>query len=332
MKNRLFTVLIVFIVLFTTWTFGQSPEQFEKIVIDETGAGLLSSEVYSVNFDHHDNIFIMDTKDHCVKKFSTSGKYISSIGKKGKGPGEFITPLSMTVLSDRVYVLDTTFRLQSLTTKDAKFVKVYDKPIHDELFTYLHKYIMTDSLDDSDKDLFHLISSDLEYVKSFGNPEYFLEEVTSPFRTINTAYDSTGNIYAVYTKAGKIIVFDKDFKYSKTIPLKHPEFPVPEKNIPKFVSMEQYKKWQKKFILLRKIFTVSDKYIVISYERLFADKEYYIDVLTLDGEKIIYGKKFPYRLVGKDNKDVLYFYDYISNDDNVENVLYKYKITGGKEK
>lgn len=45
-------------------------------------------------------IYICDMHNHCIKVFNNNGKYVSTIGRKGKGPGDLLTPFYITFTSD----------------------------------------------------------------------------------------------------------------------------------------------------------------------------------------------------------------------------------------
>lgn len=38
------------------------------------------------------NVYICDKYNHCIREFTSSGKYVRTIGRRGKGPGDLITP------------------------------------------------------------------------------------------------------------------------------------------------------------------------------------------------------------------------------------------------
>ena len=42
-------------------------------------------------------IYILDSGNHRIQKFDSDGKYITTIGNKGQGPGEFYYPLSIDI-------------------------------------------------------------------------------------------------------------------------------------------------------------------------------------------------------------------------------------------
>ena len=47
-----------------------------------------------IAIDDQGNIYILDAGNHRIQKFGADGKYITTIGNRGQGPGEFYFPLS----------------------------------------------------------------------------------------------------------------------------------------------------------------------------------------------------------------------------------------------
>jgi hypothetical protein len=50
------------------------------------------AEVDSLAVDEEGTIYALDTKDICVKVYDRTGKFLRLIGRKGAGPGEFMSP------------------------------------------------------------------------------------------------------------------------------------------------------------------------------------------------------------------------------------------------
>jgi len=57
--------------------------------------------------DSKGNIYILDLFNCRVQKFDSAGTYLQTIGNRGKGPGEFLRPMAMTIdRFDNLYVAD----------------------------------------------------------------------------------------------------------------------------------------------------------------------------------------------------------------------------------
>ncbi len=54
--------------------------------------------------DEEGNIFILDEREYCVKKFTSDGKYVSRFGRQGQGPGEFEYPQTIDCRGQRLLV------------------------------------------------------------------------------------------------------------------------------------------------------------------------------------------------------------------------------------
>jgi hypothetical protein len=67
-----------------------------------------------VKTDFEENIYILDSGDNSVKKFTSDGKYLMNFGKKGRGPGEFTSVFGFDIAEDG--------RISILSPNDNKFV------------------------------------------------------------------------------------------------------------------------------------------------------------------------------------------------------------------
>jgi len=63
---------------------------------DEEGVeDFVFSQIRSIQVDEEDNIYVLDSKEVCVKVFDKNGKHIRIFGEKGQGPGEIQLPTRM---------------------------------------------------------------------------------------------------------------------------------------------------------------------------------------------------------------------------------------------
>ena len=72
--------------------------------LDPEDENYMFNQPLSVAEDEEGNVFILDTGDYCVKKFSSDGKYISRFGRQGQGPGEFQHPMMINCRGQRLLV------------------------------------------------------------------------------------------------------------------------------------------------------------------------------------------------------------------------------------
>jgi len=65
----------------------------EDLCIGEDEAGdFVFSEIRTIEVDNEGNIYVLDSKEVCVKVFDKNGKHVRTFGKKGQGPGELQFP------------------------------------------------------------------------------------------------------------------------------------------------------------------------------------------------------------------------------------------------
>jgi sugar lactone lactonase YvrE len=96
---------------------------------DENVAFNLPSDVA---LDKNGNIYILDSGNHRIQKFSPDGRFLATLGRKGQGPGEFVYPESIDIdESGSIYVSDPrNQRIQVLTPegKESRTIKMIDEP------------------------------------------------------------------------------------------------------------------------------------------------------------------------------------------------------------
>ena len=68
-----------------------------------------------ITVDRDGNIYVADSGNQRVVKFSSEGKFIKSFGTKGQGPGEFLSPWQIAIYNDEVYVYDWSRNIQKFT-------------------------------------------------------------------------------------------------------------------------------------------------------------------------------------------------------------------------
>ena len=95
---------------------------------------------------HHDKIVILDKNLKEICCYSTAGEYLYSIGRKGRGPQEFINPIDISITnSGLVYILDDTLKILVYNV-DGTFNKAIKLPT---FFSEMH------AIDDNNIALLH---------------------------------------------------------------------------------------------------------------------------------------------------------------------------------
>lgn len=86
--------------------------KFERDAAYGSTDEVIVGEIATFTVEGRGRVFIADRDRTTVHVFDSDGSYLTSLGRKGKGPGEFssiTTNTSIEIQSDRMYVTDTEF-------------------------------------------------------------------------------------------------------------------------------------------------------------------------------------------------------------------------------
>jgi len=81
------------------------------------------SNIRSIAVDEKERIYVLDRKEAHVKVFDMNGKYLKPIGKKGQGPGEFQSPLTLMITRQNKLVVEDIARALSFFSLEGKFIR-----------------------------------------------------------------------------------------------------------------------------------------------------------------------------------------------------------------
>jgi len=77
----------------------------KDLVMGAREEGPCSFEIISdIKADSRGRIYVVDEHAHSIKVFDKKGNYLKVMGRKGQGPGEFIAPVEMAVLKEKIAV------------------------------------------------------------------------------------------------------------------------------------------------------------------------------------------------------------------------------------
>ncbi|MFO7981414.1 MAG: 6-bladed beta-propeller [Candidatus Aminicenantes bacterium] len=105
---------------------------------------------YGLSLDSQGNIYVMDTGNYRIQKFSSSGEYLQTIGKKGQGPGEFDRMQSFYIDGEDSIYVSSGMKIQKFNDK-GEFVtsiplasQIYDFWVSPDDFIYGIVYSSTE--------------------------------------------------------------------------------------------------------------------------------------------------------------------------------------------
>lgn len=97
-------------------------EEFSIGEGDEATEVVLNRPIF-LHLDSQGLIYVMDWGDTNIKVFDPSGKQVRAIGKKGQGPGEFVTPAYFKIgQNNRIVLLDSRQHRISLLNIDGSYL------------------------------------------------------------------------------------------------------------------------------------------------------------------------------------------------------------------
>ncbi len=136
-----------------------------------TDGNCLISSIRRVKFGTK-SIFIQNGLEN-IYKYSIDGNYITKIGIKGKGPGEYIFLRYFTLNSDNqnVYILGAIKEKIFIYSKTGKFIKSIQSPVNTDIIGCIDKKILCYNYNDigSQKNSFHVLDYEGNILKSFKN-------------------------------------------------------------------------------------------------------------------------------------------------------------------
>ena len=109
--------------------WGSSPKVELKLIqtigdINVEDENLAFRSPRDIVLDSAGNMYILDASNNRIQKLSPKGKFISSIGRRGQGPGEFYIPRSIEMdAKDNLHVFDAGNRRIQMFTSDGKVSK-----------------------------------------------------------------------------------------------------------------------------------------------------------------------------------------------------------------
>lgn len=198
-------VLLLFHFLLVAASKGMSQDNaelyrefsFEKnLTLSDVGEEYFFGMPFSVIPDSSGNIYVADDQQKKIMVFNDKGKFLHSLGRSGRGPGEFLKTSSMVLLpDDELLVFDFFMRRFTKFSSKGKVLNTYLLPKGVYMYPDVMHYLEGEgilafyrSLEGSraqvspDKDfLIHILSEDLETIRHEFVPISETVDVSSNF-------------------------------------------------------------------------------------------------------------------------------------------------------
>jgi hypothetical protein len=124
MRPDLFLPLLLTLHLTAAWAHAQArwtAREDMRIGSVNDPATLLTT-VGSISVGPRGALYVVQYADNLIRVFDSAGKPMSSIGRRGQGPGEFQGIASIGFLADTLYATDISSRRVSFFARDGRFI------------------------------------------------------------------------------------------------------------------------------------------------------------------------------------------------------------------
>jgi hypothetical protein len=188
------------------------------------GEDLFAHPIHAAQ-DGAGNLYVLDSKDYCIKKFDRNRRFLLQFGRRGQGPGEFQYPMMIGIArTDRLIVesMDSSFQIFDL---EGRFIDRFQMGRYEGLFMTGMRYgqVVGYSLNSGADNLpgdkiLKVFDLRGKVLHQFGEPLVLSSGMNSwSANFLSLAVDGEDNIYAAFTYQNRIEKYAPDGKLLMTI-------------------------------------------------------------------------------------------------------------------
>lgn len=116
--------------------------QLKRDTIYGSTNDVLIDFIGSVAVDDSDRVYFTTGEPNGIKIFDPDGQYLTSIGRKGQGPGEFVSAPALYIISNRLYAMDLrTYRISVFSVDSLKLIHTVNIDATNKSKTLANYYI-----------------------------------------------------------------------------------------------------------------------------------------------------------------------------------------------
>jgi|GEM_PF-2585853 len=315
--------------------FGQS-DKFDlfflhiKDIVLEQGAVLIGN-IKSCYVDHDVGIIISDAISGDLKIYGFDGRLRGVVGRRGKGPGEFISPFRVVADDRFIYVVDPGLRRLSVFDKDnLKFVNSFKVEDGRDLRVIDGKFFVafTDG-----KYSLHIYERGGKKVRDVLETPEVVRRNNFIADGVSIDEDAKGNIYVIHEMEYKVYKLNKEGVLFGEFQGENRNYiPPPREQFKEFYSKEKIKKWAESWWHVDKIVVLKRSGLILISLVKFNPRRFVIDIYDLNGRLLIGDIVTDYRLYCSDGDDNIYFVQEIEYGDRIDFIVKKYRIKIGEKK
>jgi hypothetical protein len=172
----------------------------------------------SADEDAAGNLFILDDKDSCVKKFNARREYVGRFGRNGQGPGEFQYGMKVGISASGQVVVSTMSSEFHIFGNDGSYVDRFRLPPYrgispvvlgeDRVAAYAFQ---VNGENDLDNPILAIFDFQGQVLHEFGEP-YLLDATRRTWNAnfLSLAVDGEENLYAAFSTLNRIEKYSPD--------------------------------------------------------------------------------------------------------------------------
>jgi hypothetical protein len=282
---------------------------------------VLIGSIRKLSVDPGGNFWVLDSRACKINKYSKQGEFISSIGRKGQGPGEFLRPFDFCIGKENIFVVDPMARKLNVFSKNGSFkyfYKIEDGRAVQEgkngeiiIAAPVFRYNNTSAC-------IHIYSKEGKLKKSF----LPVNQNTVRHKFISDAVffslDQESNIYCIQEMEYKIHKYTMAGQLMKTFFESNPYYiPPPKKILVDKHLRSKVLNWMLSWTHIIGINIFKDRLLFVTLKHGPGAYEYILDVYNREGNFIKGGLSTNYRLLFIDEKGNFFFLQEIAVDSDI---------------
>ena len=355
MKVKL--LFFLFFLSFVFSVFGKDFSKYFQLISEirlnpktELVGKLFVPGFYRIAVDNEGNIIACDTYSKKVYLFSSNGKLKKIVAKTGKGPGEVITPSSITATENEIIIVDAKLRkINFFDTKYNFLNSFFISASHTQprkVIPYMNALYCTAVSEDfqnpGDADLIVKYKRNGQFISSFFPRNEKIAKSALAYEASKTDMVLINDkIYAIQSALFKIAILDTLGKII-TFFGSPPSYFIPlPSNIPSINELyemtmkernEIFNKYKNSFTPIVNIFNI-DNFIflltLVKDGKLPQDRKYMIEIYDTNGKHLNGNIETSFAFITKGVDGYLYFlHNEEITDENTFYTIEKYKFIG----